>query len=111
MLLISCFVVCVAAQSYSHVIVLKPNHYSEIEVDCSQGDLLKIEAKSVNGNYFTVEILNPWGQTVFSKKSYTNFTADYPVPASGEYRIRIASGSENAVTVLYTINTYEKIQK
>ncbi len=110
MLLIACFVVCVAAQSLNHTIVLKPKEYSEIEVDCSQGDLLKISARSADESYFYVEIMSPFGQKVFSEGNDEVIVGEYKVPASGVYTIRIANYALfSDVTVNYAISRTYKV--
>jgi hypothetical protein len=90
--------------------VLKPKEYSEIEVDCSQGDLLKISARSADESYFYVEILSPFGQKVFSEGSDEVIGGEYKVPASGVYTVRIANYALfSDVTVDYTISRMHKV--
>ena len=103
-------VACVVAQSYGHTIVLKSREYSEIEVSCSEGDLLRIYARSADGSYFYGEILSPFGQKVFSEGSDEAVAGEYKVPASGIYRVRIANYALfSDVTVDYTISrTYTR---
>ncbi len=109
MLLISCFVVCVAAQThpvglaYDHQILLKPNHYSEIEVDCSQGDLLGIRARSVDKDYFYVKIIDPLGYVGFSEESNESVVGEYRVGVSGVYTIEMGA-LYSGLTVEYTIS-------
>jgi len=115
-LLIACFVACVfvgcvAAQSYNHVIALKPEEYGEAVVNCSQGDLLKISARSVDGDHFYTEIWGPLGLMKTSEWSNETIVNEYKVTVPGLYKIRIVNPSHvsSDVTVEYTISREHKV--
>ena len=98
------FVTCVMAESYNHTIILKTKAYSEIEVSCNEGDEIEIDARSADGSYFYVEIFNPFEQKVFREGDDEEIEADYRIPVSGIYTIRIANYARfEDVTVDYTI--------
>jgi hypothetical protein len=104
--------VCVAAESYSHMIVLKPSESSEIDVTCGKGDVINVGVRSVGRNYFYIEILNPRGNRVFSKGSSDSVSKRYEVPDSGVYKVRITNKAEASETVVeYTITRTYRVER
>lgn len=103
---------CVAAQSYSHMIVLKPDALSEVAITCGKGDVISIDSRSVGGNYYRVVVLNPRGLSVFSRGSNDRITGRYEVPASGVYRVRISNEAAGAEAVVeYTIIRTYRVER
>lgn len=98
-------VACVGAQEYRYTIVLKPGASAYTEVNCEKGDLIEINAKSTDGNYFEIRILNETSsKPVFSRMSNNTLEDTYEVPSSGRYTVVILDRTDSKdVVVEYTI--------
>jgi hypothetical protein len=94
------------------MIVLKPSESSEVVVTCGKGDIIGIDARSVGGNYFYVEIFNPRGRSVFRRGSNERITQRYEVPDSGSYRVRITNKAAGTEAVIdYTITRTYRVER